>query len=982
MLWLRLLPALFLASSVVQAADCQSLAVGSPEVAVLISPGSAGCFALEVRDQPVRISVDQPVDLEIRVAGAKSQPVVDSFEFGTETATIEEPGVHRIDVLPVGRPLATSLSVRAAAQTLSPADGATWREIEALSTRSKRSGKPEDIAASLAAWQIVGDRSAIARTLLKSGDANLASRDFRQAEESYEQALRICQSLREPRCWAEAANNSGLVARRLGDFDASLSRLTIAGEGWKNLGNRDAEGLTFSNLGLLFRQTGDYQQAIAYYQQAATALRSAGKLARARVTNNLGVCYQSLAEYDRARFYFESALRDFLATHSDADAIRARLNLGRTQMLAGQRAAAERTLDQALAEATASDDRSVRGDVLNNLSQLLLRTKNRASGARAQSLLREALDLHSAIGDARMEAFDLHYLGVADLQLGELESARGSLIRALEIQRSGAMREAHTESLYALAEVEIEAGRPDEARRFAQEALTALEAVRFRVPGPALRASFYSRQRALFELLLRIAMEPGGPAAAEEGLLTVERGRGRALLDMLAEGNILAQSPTPLIRQRAAIQSRIDLLSVQLTGASIQRAAELRRQVELLVGEDEQLESEIRQSLPEQATGQNLTAIAEFQRTTLPANSAVLDYFLGDAKSYLWLVTKDDVRVFPLPPKAIVEAQSAAVLSLFSEVLERQRLPAKQRRFESALRLLSDTLTGPIRDLQLPPRLIVVPDGVLTRIPFAALESGHGARLGLKYDLCQISSLAFLAAGRQPRRPSEFPKSILALADPVLSVEDPRVPSGLRRAMKPAESAAFGRLPFNEDLEAISALVPTSKRRVLIGFDASRANLERSGPERYAFIHFSTHALIDDRVPELSRIALSMFSRNGHRLDGVLRPTQLSEFRLDGSTVVLSACDTALGKEVLGEGLVGLTASLFQAGASQLVLTLSEVDGEASAAFFGEVYRQVFGSRNSSTEHALTEARRAFSRSQRWSDPYYWASFVLYGRPV
>ena len=116
-------------------------------------------------------------------------------------------------------------------------------------------------------------------------------------------------------------------------------------------------------------------------------------------------------------------------------------------------------------------------------------------------------------------------------------------------------------------------------------------------------------------------------------------------------------------------------------------------------------------------------------------------------------------------------------------------------------------------------------------------------------------------------------------------------------------------------------------------------------------------------------------------MDGFLHPYDLAGFPLNGSTVVLSACGTALGKQVIGEGLAGLTASLFQAGAAQLVLTLSEVDAEASAEFFSAAYRRFFAPHPMSMEHSLTLARRTLAHSVRWSDPYYWASFIVIGRP-
>jgi CHAT domain-containing protein len=152
--------------------------------------------------------------------------------------------------------------------------------------------------------------------------------------------------------------------------------------------------------------------------------------------------------------------------------------------------------------------------------------------------------------------------------------------------------------------------------------------------------------------------------------------------------------------------------------------------------------------------------------------------------------------------------------------------------------------------------------------------------------------------------------------------------------------------------------------------------------ERYAVVHFSTHAVINDDIPELSRIALSVVDRQDRRVSGFLFPYQLADLRMNDTVVVLSACDTALGKKVLGEGLMSFSTSLFSAGASQLVLTIAKVDAQASSLFLSDVYSHFLRRTGTSMEHALTLARQSFLRSDRWSDPYYWASYVVVGMPT
>jgi CHAT domain-containing protein len=293
---------------------------------------------------------------------------------------------------------------------------------------------------------------------------------------------------------------------------------------------------------------------------------------------------------------------------------------------------------------------------------------------------------------------------------------------------------------------------------------------------------------------------------------------------------------------------------------------------------------------------------------------------------------------------------------------------------------LSLTLLAPLYRMDLPPRLILAADVALLPVPFAALRiPGESRALGLEHDLIQVPSAGYMLAGNQARPISAFPKTILAFADPVFSADDPRV--GAAAPPTSPNSAALSRLPFTAELDVAESLVPAAHRQFLRGFQASRSALQRLPVHQYAVVHLSTHAVIDDRTPELSRLALSLVDQSGRRINGFLRPYQLAGLRLPGSVVVLSACDTALGKQVLGEGMAGLANSLFFAGAGQLVLTLTQVDAEGSSQLLSEAYRNLFGPRHLGMEKALTLARRKLEASARWHDPYYWASFVIIGRP-
>ncbi len=659
---------------------------------------------------------------------------------------------------------------------LSLQEAAIWRDSENRATHSKLTGRTADIAESMALWKKIGDRSAIARTYLKEGDAAINA-DVTSARAAYEQALEICRSLSDVRCAAEAANNSGLAAQKSGDFEPAADRLAQAADDWRKLHKPTLAGITFSNIGLLYWNTNDFERAISMFDKALSMFTSHDTLETAPVLNNLGLCHQSLAQYITAGRYFEQALAMESAQSAGARAaVHARLNLGRNQMLQGRTASARRLLERAIADARALDYRPGLADALSNLGQDFLESGTPES---AQPPLERALDLHRALANKRSEADDLHYLGVAAMTRGEAEIARSYFGEAIEIKRRYALREATTDSLFSLAVLDRDAGRLSEARDMAAEALGLLESVRSQVPGPDLRASYYARKRKFFDLLVQIEIAQGGRSTAEDGLLAAERGRARALLDTLAEGSVVHQIPKDLLERRASIQRQIGLLSFQLSQPSQGQELRLRGRIEGLVADGQAVEARIRETAGSPKLGVAITSVGQLREELLPHDSALIEYHLAEPCSYVWLVQPDSTEIFQLPSRAIVEAQSSRAIELFGRILDRKRSPVQQAALERAIRRLSQTLLGSFRDSRLPDRLIIVPDGILNQVPFAALQtSPANSRLGLTHDLIQIPAASFLEAGRKPRRVAEFPMAILGIADPVFSPDDPRVPPG------------------------------------------------------------------------------------------------------------------------------------------------------------------------------------------------------------
>ena len=954
-------------------ATCPVLVTGTP-LTLSGKLGKTACVSVEIAPgEASQIQAQHPDDLVLSVKGPE-QRTIDGFQFGTETVSLDMPGHYQIslEILPHpgGEPPA---HVNMSRQQISLQAAAQWKSAEAVATASKSSRKLSDIEASLELWKAIGDGSTIGRTRLKLGDALYRAENPAQSLAAYEQAFVDCRTSGDVRCAAEAANNSAVIARNLGDFELSHQRLQDAIEDWRYLHFPSYEGRTLSNLGVLYTRGGDFQLALSTYSRAKELLRDTDKLAYGRVLNNLGLCYATMGEYKKSQIYFEQAVAaGNTLKEGESDVLRARANLGRVLMRQGNLPAARQVLESSirkmeLREKNGQPDASGKAFALDYLGEVLWRSGHPELAA---DPLNKALTLHRATRDRRGEALALHHLALVAGKMGHVEESRKLLGEAIDFRRAWGLRDDTADSVYELARLEYSEGNHQTAKTLAEEGIRLLEAVRTRVPGAALRASFYARRRNLLDLLVAIDLGEGGAQGAEESFLAADREQSRALLDLVSQQRSSIPGPAELREERTSLRRRIEMAAYRPSGDARQRESILR-EVQSLVARDEEIEARILESTASLNPGyQPLTTLEDLRNNFLPHDSAILEYHLGEQSGYLWLVTPAETKVFLLPSRDRIEQAIEPSVSLFGRYLERRQDPAAESHFESSMRLLSSMLLGPLKTEKLPDRLLLVLDDDLHRLPFAALRLPNGKYLGVAHDLVRIPSAAYLMHGKRAGLISQFHKTFLAFCDPVFSPEDHREPR-------------FSRIFFKNELQVVSKLVPPGQRTFRCGYDASLDAVEKMPLSEYAIIHFSTHAIVDDQVPELSRIALSSLDRHGRNRDGALFSHQLSDLHLGRSLVVLSACDTALGQKVVGEGLLGFANSLFSAGASQLALTLTEVDSRGSSVFLAEVYRHMLGVEHATPEHAIMLASHNLvrSKSKRWADPYYWASFVIVGMP-
>jgi CHAT domain-containing protein len=442
------------------------------------------------------------------------------------------------------------------------------------------------------------------------------------------------------------------------------------------------------------------------------------------------------------------------------------------------------------------------------------------------------------------------------------------------------------------------------------------------------------------------------------------------------------------------------------------------------------VEAQIRATSPRYAalTQPQPLSAREIQQL-LDEDSVLLEYSLGEERSWLWVLTPRTISSHPLPPRAEIESAAARVYNLLTarqpkagltEAEQNARIKEADARFQLEAAGLSRTLLGqiaaPLRTEWNGKRLLIVAPGALEYLPFAALplpsnDSGYRPLIN-EHETINLPSASVLSViRRESGGRAMAAKTLAVLADPVFDANDPRLVmvtrrkakpregarnrrSGaevspvvadrpddqpLRRAMRGLDRASFSRLPFSgEEADAIASLVPAQSLLKATDFQASRARALSGDLSHYRILHFATHGLLNSAYPELSGLVLSLIDEDGRAQDGFLRMHEIYNLRLSAEVVVLSACQTGLGKEIRGEGLIGLTRGFMYAGAQRVVASLWQVDDSATAELMKRFYRGMLkdGQRPAS---ALRAAQLEMLRQKPWSSPYYWAPFVMQG---
>ena len=887
----------------------------------------------------------------------------------------------------------------------------------------------DNAVTALALNQAAGNRPGEARARNVMGEAYSSLGDMSKAREMQEQALSQWRSLNDARGEAQSLVAVGYVYQALSETQKALDAYERALALCRDVKDSRGEALALLAFGNLQNKLGDRHEALNSLLQARQLIEPTGdRPSTAIILANIAVAYRGLGEERRALDYWGQALPLFQATNDPWGAAETRLDIGRVYYRLGERQKALDSFLPALATFRQLAMPRLEAQALRDIGLV-----HDAFGDKDLALdyFKQSLQLMRAGKADRDAAYTLNYMGRVYESLGRRHEALDYYGRALALARAYGDRFGESLTFFNMAGAQRGLGALTDARATIQSALSIVESLRTNVASQGLRASYLASVRQYYDLLVDVLMmlhrQSPSRGFAAEALAASEHARARSLIDLLAEARADIRQgvdPALLARERSFGQQLDSVAERQarlLSGNHTREdAAALDKELAKLTDAYEEVRNQIKAQGPRYAalTQVQPLAIADVQKL-LDDRTLLLEYALGDERSYLWAVTRTSLTSHDLPKRADVERAARLV---YDDLRARQRRPgdtdsdyharvkdADARYWQDAAALSQMTL-GPVAGQLGDKRLVIAAEGALQYIPFAALpapdapgrptESSPQERpvpLMVDHEIVNLPSASALAALRREtiaRTPA--PKAVALLADPVFELDDPRISSAVKRSTsergRQATTADLGGvsrdagigyalprlLSSREEARAITSLAPAGTALIAMGFDATRAKAMSPELSEYRIIHFATHGLLNGDHPELSGIALSLVDQTGRPQNGFLRLHDIYNLHLPAELVVLSACDTGLGKDIKGEGLVGLARGFMYAGAARVVASLWKVDDEATSVLMTHFYRLMLED-GKPPAAALREAQLTIWKDQRWTAPYYWGAFVLQG---
>jgi CHAT domain-containing protein len=819
------------------------------------------------------------------------------------------------------------------------------------------------------------DRRAEAQFLYADALAHLQSEDSRGAIPLFERSLEAAREAHQPYEISQSLHNMSSARYLLGDCRQALEEAQDALALRRELGDRARQGYSLRAIAGDYICLGDAQHALDTYGEALTVFRDLKDQANeAAVLNGRGVIESYTGDWQNAEISHRDALLLRTKLKDTLGASESLINLGALENALERYSQSGENCTKGLELARENHHRRSEAYALQCVGEAQL---GRSEFRAALASLKDSIQLSQEIEDRGGEAWAWQLVGKLHDSQKDAAAAQRDYEKALELETAVGDRIGETITRAAMARVFRDEGDVARGLTSAEKAIALIESSRSSLMAGNLRAAYMASKREVYELEMSLL----GTGRASEAFRVSELSHARVLLDGLAESKIdLREGLDPKLRaEQELLEARLSAQSDMLARATGAQVSQERTKLDRLYAERQDLEARIKEANPRYGmlVLPTPSTVPEVQHALLDDDTVLVEYFVGDARSYGWVLSAGSIQEFELPGRGELErmvrryyqAQTERNRSITSETVAMrvERYRSADESAAQAARMLSKLLLGPVGAAR---RLIVVPDGPLNLVPFALLNGGGR-------PVITLPSASLLVEMRKNPRAAMDARALfpaLVIADPVFSGDDPRVKTKTR-----TEASGLARLEWSrQEARNIASLAPAHQVSERLDFAANVDALRGADLAQFAVIHIAAHAVVDMDHPELTGIALSAMDQAGRRREGFLRLHDIYGLTLHPNLVVLSSCRTAIGPEVRGEGILGLSRGFLYAGAQAVVATLWSVDDQATAVFMARFYRELW-TEGRSPVAALAAAHQWMMRQQRWRSPYYWAAFTLTG---
>lgn len=853
---------------------------------------------------------------------------------------------------------------------------------------------------------------ALAAALFSAGEFFYVKNEVRQSLESYRKSIELWRQAKDLRNEAKSTLGLGYLYLKQSDFQSGMETLNSALIKYQNAQDTRGSAVTSKAIGYVLNVMNEKQKALEILLKAEQLFpENLDYAERASLYNSIGHIYEDYEEWQLSLNYRKKAFEFFKKENHLYGQLATLPSLGKLSGLSGDKVSAIKYFKEVEEIAERLNDEFYIAISKNHLGDLYFR---HGETDKALFNYQSSIKLFKENVHQKFIAQTLNKMGRIYKQQGSPDLSRKTLLNSLELSRKVKDTFSEADTLYHLAKLDEAEGKIDGALNQIEASIKITESLYTDVLNSKLKSTYFSNVYDRYELYIGLLMkmhknfpDQGFDARA---LQASEKSRSRSMLETLrlTEADFTKDANPETVRREKEIRSLLnakadkmtDLLSQKADQSEIQKISD---DINELTNELELIKAELKQNSPVYSAIQNPPPfdISEFQKQILDDKTVLLEFSFGNSESHLWLIEKDGFSGYTLPAREQIETRIIKLRELLGsrERRENEAIEDYQARVAEAdelywreARTLSSELLGQIADRLGTKRLLIVSDGKLHYFPVSALpfpNSETDQPILLTNEIInQPSASTLLLLTKSEKQYVEPSKNLLVFSDPVFSEDDARLVPSNQAGEKPVSLSTFRfaeslnwlpRLTASKtEADSIAEIVGSRRSDVYSGFAANREKFLNINVSEYKIIHLATHGLIDEQRPELSGIVLSRFGEYGQKLNEFVRLQDIYGMKLSADLVVLSACNTGIGKEVRGEGLQSLNNGFLQTGAKSVMSSLWKVDDYATLELMKNFYESLADGKHTPAG-ALRDAQIKLWKSAQYKSPFYWAAFTIQG---